>query len=177
MRSLILLLLFVMSLIGSEYDTLLMRAQASMFPKIILLDKDISAKTNAGTVTLKIVYAGNEEMAAKSFKKLIDAQYKGQLGDFRLNTDLADIDDISSSDHSTAYMFFDVSGSKKRALIQNAAKNNRLCFGYDYKDFDQNILISLLIKEKTYIYLNKSSLHNYNINFIPVFYKIVKVLE
>lgn len=173
----LLFLLLAITLFGSDYDMLLMRAQASMFPKIILLDKDIAAKTFNGTVSLKIVYSDDEQGQAIEFKKLIDNQYHGKLGDFHLSAELDNIDNISVSDNATAYMFFGVSGSRKRTLIQNAAKRHRICFGYDYKDFNHNVLISLLMKEKTYIYLNKASLHDYEISFIPVFYKIVKVLE
>lgn len=173
----LLLLLFSLTLFAKGYDSLLMRAQASMFPKIILLDKDISSKILNGTVSLKIIYNDDEQSQAKEFKQLIETQYQGKLGDFHLNTEMAHINDITTSDNATAYMIFSMTGNKKYSFVQNAAKHHRICFGYDYKDFDQNILISLLMKEKTYIYLNKSSLHNYDINFIPVFYKIVKVLE
>lgn len=174
----IILFLFIsLVLYGAGYDPLLIRAQASMFPKIILLDKEIANKTVDGTIAFHIVYSPEEYSQAKEFKKMVETQYKGRLGEFRLNAELISADDISLSHHATAYMLFDISGNKTRALVHSAAKNHRICFAYHYKDFDNNVLISLLVKEKTYIYLNKAALKDYEINFIPVFYKIVKVIE
>ncbi|MEJ2213703.1 MAG: hypothetical protein P8Y20_06505, partial [Gammaproteobacteria bacterium] len=62
-------------------------------------------------------------------------------------------------------------------VTQYASKHNRVAFSYDYKDIKNNFLISLFVKEKTYIYLNKKALVDYDIKFLPLFYKIVKVLE
>ena len=39
------------------------------------------------------------------------------------------------------------------------------------------VLVSLLMKEKTYIYLNKRAVNRYAIRFMPAFYKIVRVQE
>ncbi|MCK9373969.1 MAG: hypothetical protein M0P91_12310 [Sulfuricurvum sp.] len=171
------LLFYSVSLFSADYDPLLMRAQASIFPKIILLDQDVSKKTLNGSISLKVIYDGSERLQAKELKQLVDGQYKGKIGGYNFETELVHIDNFSASDDATAYILLDAADPKKRSVIARAAKNHRICFGYNYKDIENNILISLLMKEKTYIYLNKSALHEYTINFTPVFYRIVKVIE
>jgi len=170
-------LLYSISLFSADYDPLLMRAQASIFRIIVLLDQDIAKKTVKGSISLKVIYDASERMQAKEFKKLVDGQYNGKIGGYPFETEIINIDNFSASDDATAYILLDAADSKKKNIIAHASKNHRICFGYSYKDLDNNILISLLMKEKTYIYLNKSALHEYSINFTPVFYKIVKVTE
>jgi len=62
-------------------------------------------------------------------------------------------------------------------VVSHASSNNRIVFSYNYTDFKYDALISLHVKEKTYIYLNKSTVKLYGINFLPIFYKITKIFE
>ena len=67
-------------------------------------------------------------------------------------------------------------GVDKKPVILHSINNNRICFSYHYKDFDDGTLISLFLKEKTYIYINKSFINVYSIKFVPIFYKIAKAI-
>lgn len=171
------LILFAMSLFAVEYDSLLMRAQASVFPKIMLLDKDIDNKMISGAVVLSIVYSSDELLLAKDFKEFINKEFKGKLGEHKFEIELVHIDEVTKSTNSSAYFLFSTSHSTKQEVISRSIEQQRICFSYNYKDFNNKVLISLFVKEKTYIYLNKSVLHDYGVNFIPIFYKIAKVKE
>ena len=173
----IILILFSISLFSAEYDSLLLRAQASIFPKIMLLDNDISNKINDKELVLSIVYEDTEYLSAKKFKKMIDSEHKNSLGDLIFESRLVNIKDFNTKQTSAAYYVFDTRSSDIKKVISHAKDTQRICFGYNYKDFDENILISLFVKEKMYIYLNKSVLQDYDIKFTPIFYKIVKVVE
>jgi len=169
-----LLLLICASLFA--YDSLLLRAQASMFPKIILLDKNIKSKMIDDVVSLAVVYEKNEFKQAKIFKDMIEKNYNNKLGKYKLSVNLINIKKFSDSDNSSSYYFFNTNGIDKKRVIEHAVKRKRICFSYDYKNFKDNTLISLFLKEKTYIYINKSVIGEYNIKFIPTFYKIAKVI-
>jgi len=171
------LILFATSLFAVEYDSLLMRAQASVFPKIMLLDKDIADKTVSETLVLSIVYSSDELLLANEFKGFINKEFKGQLGAYEFEVELVDIDDFTKSDSSSAYFLFNASDSTKQEVVSHTIEQQRICFSYNYKDFNNKVLISLFVKEKTYIYLNKSVLHDYGVKFVPIFYKIAKVKE
>jgi len=160
-----------------EYDPLLMRAQASIFPKIILLDKDIDSKLENNEIVIEILHAESDKNTALTIKSLIESQYKSNLGKKSL---LVRLKNLKSFDHEsvvTAYFILKGSSEIHNKITSHAANKKRLVFSYDYKDFESNTLISLLMKEKTYIYLNKSAIHDYDIKFLPLFYKIVKVIE
>lgn len=170
-------LLFSLQLFGVEYDQLLLRAQATVFPKIILLDKNVMEKTDHGVISLNIVHSEEEKEYALEAKSMIDEKYKGKLKNFEFVVNLVNVDEEKTIEDATSYYFFNMASKKKKDLLMKAKKHNKICFGYSDADFSKDILISLLLKEKTYIYLNKSSLNEYNIKFNPIFYKITKVKE
>ena len=174
MKILLIILLVSLSLYSYEYDELLLRAQASMFPKIILLDQEINLKITDSTVLLSIIYNDNEAKEANDFKDLIDKEYKGVLGSYSLVIKTVHVDKFSSTDNSSAYFIFDAIDKNKKDVVTHAIKNKRISFSYSNKCFANNTLISLFLKERTYIYLNKSALSEYKIKFAPIFYKIAK---
>lgn len=170
------LLFLVLDLMAADMDPLLLKAQAIVFPKIMLLDQNVTEKSDNKELVLEIVYADDEKSDAERLKSMIDVEYRNKIGDFALEVRLVDIDRFSTNETASAYYIFDASTQKIKAVISQAMRKSRICFGYSYKDFSNNILISLFVKEKTYIYLSKSALHDYHIKFIPIFYKISKVI-
>ena len=160
-----------------DYDPLLMRAQASIFPKIILLDKDLDNKLKGNQVIIEILHTSQEKDIATTIKSLIEKQYKSNLGEKKLVINLNEFGSFDTNNTVTAYFILKGTSKSHNEITLHAAGNHRLVFSYDYKDFDNNALVSILMKEKTYIYLNKSAIHNYDIKFLPLFYKIVKVIE
>ena len=173
-----LLILLTVKLFALEYDPLLLRAQASIFPKIMLLDTSVSKKNLNKDLTLCVVYSEDESEQANFLKEYIDKQYKNKLGKSKFNVKLQPINNFNETDTvADAYFIFNASRDKEQEVIKYASANQKISFGYNYMDFDKDILISLHVKEKTYIYLNKSAISNYDIKFMPIFYNIVKVLE
>lgn len=160
-----------------DYDPLLMRAQASIFPKIILLDKNLSSKVDQDKVVISILYGKGEKDIAHTIESLIIKQYKHSLGQRSMDIRLIAFEDFEEFNASTAYFLLKGARELRDRVTRYAARNQRLVFCYDYKDFESNALVSVLMKEKTYIYLNKSAIHDYDIKFLPLFYKIVKVIE
>ena len=160
-----------------DYDPLLMRAQASIFPKIILLDKDLESKLENNSVIIEILHSSSDTKTAFEIKSLIETQYKNNLGGKTLRVDLNSYKTFDKERYVTAYFVLKGADDIHSKITSHAANKKRVVFSYDDKDFEQNTLISVLVKEKTYIYLNKSAIHDYDIKFLPLFYKIVKVIE
>ena len=160
-----------------DYDPLLIRAQASIFPKIILLDKDLNRKIENNQIIIEILHTKIEKDVALNIKSLIENKYKSDLGNRRLIININSFESFDPDNIVTAYFILKGSSDIHNKVTSHAANTQRLVFSYDYKDFERNVLISVLMKEKTYIYLNKSAIHDYDIKFLPLFYKIVKVIE
>lgn len=173
----IILMMSSKTLYAFDYDPLLIRAQASIFPKIVLLDKDLDKKVLEDKIVISILHGDGEYQVANEIKALIEKQYKKNLGKSRLEINIVDYEAFDDIAMSTAYFILKGASLYRDKVTAYAASKQRLVFCYDYKDFDNNALVSVLVREKTYIYLNKKAIHDYDIKFLPLFYKIVKVIE
>ena len=162
-----LFLLLAINLMANSFDSLLLKTQAIIFPKIILLDKDVENKLFNNKIVFSIVYTKNELSKAEQLKSMIDKEYMDRLDKYDFEVQLLNEKQFFEDNKSTSYYLFNSSISTKY-------KKNHIYFGYDYKNFNDNILISLFVQDKTYIYLNKIALSKCNIRFLPVFYKIAR---
>ena len=162
--------------VAFEYSSLLLRAQASVFPKIIMLDADIDKKVINNTVVLHIIYESDDIVAAKNTKRLIESTYGDNLGGYGFKVEVVD-SRVGVMEVATAYLLLNVESDTASRSATQAVNNQRICFSYNYKDLDNTSLISLQMKEKVYIYLSKKRLSEYDIRFQSVFYNIVKVVE
>lgn len=177
-----LLIIFIMLLIESRaladaYDPLLLRAQASIFPKIILLDKDLDYKLINNTIIITIVSMERDIDASGDLQKYILLKHGDTLGNKKLIVNTITYKEFNPDDKATSYILLKGSEELLKSIIDHASKNKNIVFSYKYTDFKYNSLISLLVKEKTYIYFNKSAIPLYGIRFSPVFYKITKLIE
>ena len=159
------------------YDPLLLRAQASIFPKIVLLDKNLAKKTTNNEIALNIVAISQDEIAAHQLRVYIEEKYKNKLGNRKLTVKITTFDTFNKESLDTAYIVLQGSETLFKKVVSYASDYKRIVFSYSYTDFRHDSLISLLVKEKTYIYLNKAAVKLYGIRFLPVFYKITKIIE
>ena len=161
---------------AAEYDSLLLRAQASIFPKIVMLDAAATSKLKNNIVVLHVIYESSDRKAAESMKRLIEDNYGNKIGGQALVVDLVDVESVAD-DLPTAYIVMNVETNLALKIASIASANQRICFSYDHSDLNNDSLISLQLKEKVYIYLNKNKLNAYGVKFKPVFYNIVKLVE
>ena len=162
-----------------EYDPLLLRAQSAIYPKIILLDKEINNKTVNNNIIIAILYQENDSEIADTIKSIIIDKNKGMLGTYNLKVKVINQNKINSQFNQNISAYIVLNGTKDtfKQITDHAIRKKRIVFSYNYKDFSKNALISVLMKEKTYVYLNKAALHAYGVKFSPLFYKIAKIIE
>ncbi|MEA1989849.1 MAG: hypothetical protein U9N57_11695 [Pseudomonadota bacterium] len=169
--------LLPLSLMAAEYDSLLLKAQASIFPKVVMLDRAVASKTVDSIIKINIVYRDRDQGTAEKMKDFIEAKYRSKLGSYALDVSITPYNAVQNNMFATAYIALHGSESEVSQLSSWAGSQQRLVMSYDSQGFASNTLISVLLKEKTYIYLNKPALDTYQIKFLPLFYKIVKVYK
>lgn len=161
---------------AGTYDPLLLRAQASIFPKIVLLDQDLDKKTPGDEVVITIVSTALDPHIAQQLRKSIEDKYRGRLGSKSLTVNVTTFEEFSPNTLATAYIVLHGSESLIEKVVSYASSHERIVFSYSYSSFIYKALVSLNVKEKTYVYLNKSAIQLYNIRFFPVFYNIAKII-
>jgi len=161
---------------ADAYDHLLLRAQASIYPKIVLLDQDLGSKLHNGSIVITIISSDQDMMMANEYREYMLEKYQNKLDGKKFIVNIATFDDLDKQPLSTAYIVMRGSEMLFKKVADYAASNARILFGYSRTSLDSDALISLQVKEKTYVYVGKNSVKKYGINFMPVFYKVVKIL-
>ncbi|MCK5001469.1 MAG: hypothetical protein KAS57_00485 [Gammaproteobacteria bacterium] len=171
------LMMMACQVLADRYDPLLLRAQATIFPKIILLDQDLEKKTPGNEVIITIVSTIHDSHAANKLKQFVEDKYSSSLGNKKLIVNVSTFDEFEQESLASAYIVLNGSELSVGKIVSYASSHERIVFSYSYSEFIYDVLISLHVKEKTYVYLNKSAMQLYGIRFMPVFYKITKIIE
>jgi len=175
-KAVILLFILVSFSYGYTYNKLLLKAQASIFPKIIMLDKKLEGKLVEGKIIYTIVYEKNDYETALEIEKFIDEKYNGRFNDYAYKINLVEFADLSQETQASAiYSLNSENYIKKVAEI--AEQKGVVTFSYDIDNLKNGLLFSLMLEKSTVLYFNKKNLHPYNINFVDSLYQIVKFVE
>lgn len=162
-------------LFGYEYDELTLKAQATVFPKLLLLDQDVSKKLVDNHILFSIVYQEGERREAQKVKGFIEQQFHNTLGSYKFKVIVESYEDIQEDIQATAYFILNSVDSQMQKVAQIGIDHHLIVYTYDKNNFQNSVLISLAIKDSTIIYLNKKMLKSYKINFVDALYQIVKL--
>ena len=176
MRIMIILLLWSTFLFGYNYNNLLLQAQASIFPKILLLDKKIDNKLIDGKIIFTIIYDKNDYKAAQQINNYINENYKNYFDTYAYKINLVEISDFSLDTPASAiYMLNSAENVKKVAEI--AKKKGIITFSYDINNLKDGLLFSLMLEKSTVLYLNKEYLYTKKIDFVDALLRMVKFID
>lgn len=176
MRILILLLMLHTLVFGYSYKNVLLNAQVSIFPRILLLDKKIEEKLIDGKVIFTVVYEDRDYEIAQTIAKKIDKSYKGHFNGYEYIINLVKFNDLTKDTKATA--FYTLNSSEHIKKVKRIAKKKGvITFSYDTNNLKKGLLFSLVLEKSTVLYLNKESLQTNKIDFVDSLYLIVKFME
>ncbi len=175
-KTVLLFLIFVNLAYGYSYDDLLLRAQASIFPKIMLLDKKIENKLIDGMIVYTIAYEKSDYNTALLINKFIDANYNGHFNGYAYKINLVEYSDLSSATQASAiYVLNSDKYIKKVATF--AKESGIITFSYDVKNLKAGLLFSLVLEKSTVLYMNKENLYVKKIDFVDSLLRMVKFID
>lgn len=177
MKKIILLcFVFVNFVYAFSYNDILLKAQASIFPKIILLDKKLNNKLIDGKIVYTIVYEKDDYNTALEINKFIDANYKGLFNEYAYKINLVEFSDLSNETEASAiYVLNSDKYIKKAAEV--AKHKGIVTFAYDINNLKNGLLFSLMIEKSSVLYLNKENLYTQTVNFVDSLYRIIKFVD
>ena len=176
-RIVLLLTLLYTTLFGYEYDKLLLKAQSNIFPKLVLLDKDIANKVKNGEIIFCIVHHPSDVLKSKNIKTMIEQKFGKTLDQYKLKVITKKFDEVKEDDRINAYYILQGPLSEMKKISDIAKKKRVPTFAYDPFYFDADILISMTIQNNSVLYLNKKVHKAYKIDFVDIFYQLVRFYD
>ncbi|MEA3352337.1 MAG: hypothetical protein U9Q33_00775 [Campylobacterota bacterium] len=161
---------------GYNYDDVLLKAQSSIFPKVVLLDKKIEDKLIDNKIVYTIVYDKVDSVTAVSIKDFIDKNFKGQLDIYNYKINLVEINDFSEQTEASAIYVLNLDEHiEKIATI--AKQKGIISFSYGINNLKKGLMFSLVIEKSTVLYLKKDNLYTKKINFVDALLQMVRFVE
>lgn len=175
-KTILFFLIFANFAYGYSYDDLLLKAQASIFPKILLLDRKIDEKLVDGKIVYTIVYDKSDCSTAKYISEFIDANYKGRFDKYMYKINLVEFSDLLSSTHAS--VIYALNSDKHIKKVADFAKDKGIvAFSYDVKNLKAGLLFSLMLEKSTVLYMNKENLYIQKIDFVESLLRMVKFID
>lgn len=164
-------------LFGAGYDTMLLSAHAKLFPKIVMLDKNLEKKLIEGKVRIVIVSGSKDVQAAQELKSMIATGYQGKLMQYSLNVETVDVAALNDANEASAYYLLSLSDAQIQKVLKIAKKGNSMTFAYDINALSEGVLISVRVETRTTIYFNRAA---WNPDALPLraeFFKVARAYE
>ncbi|XPV69842.1 MAG: hypothetical protein ACNI25_04535 [Halarcobacter sp.] len=177
MKKIVFLYLILISIaFGYNYDDVVLKAQASIFPKVILLDKKIEDKLIDGKIVYTIVYDKTDYITALSIKEFINKNFQGHLDTYDYKVNLVDFRDFTLETKTSAIYVLNL--SKNVEEIANIANEKGIIsFSYDINNLKKGLMFSLVIEKSTVLYLKKEILLTKKIDFVDALLQMVQFVE
>ncbi|WP_373035430.1 hypothetical protein [Sulfurimonas sp.] len=161
---------------GYNYNDILLKAQASIFPKIMLLDKKIKNKLVDGKVIYTIVYDKSDLHIVQDIKEFIDENNGGYFDKYLYEINLVEFSDLSNKTQATAIYVLN-SNTEIDKVANIAREKGIISFSYDIENLKKGLLFSLMLEKSTVLYLNKENLQSTKIDFVDSLLQMVRFID
>ena len=178
MKKIFLIYLIATSILyGYNYNELLLKAQASMFPKIMMLDKNLKNKLVDGYIVYTIVYNKNDYLIASEVKESIEMIYKGKFDGYRYKINLVEFSNIKKQTRTSVFYVLNSSDEDIQQVAKFAKEQGIISFCYDENNLKDGLLFSLVLEKSTVFYLNKNNLDTKKVNFVDSLLQMVRYID
>ena len=177
MKKIILLCLTLVNIAyGYYYDDIVLKAQASIFPKVMLLDKKIKDKLIDNKIVYTIIYDETDYLTALSIKDFINEKFKGKLDSYDYKVNLVNFKNFSEKTEASAIYVLNINDYIGE-IATIAKKKDIISFSYNINNLKKGLMFSLVIEKSTVLYLEKETLYSQNIDFVDALLQMVRFIE
>ena len=163
-------------LFAYSYNELLLKAQTSLFPKILLLDEHLQNKLVDGKIVYLVVYEENDVFSAVKVTELLEESFKARLDEYDFEVRMLRFEEIDANVEATAIYALNSELHIGR-LAEIAQEKGIVTFAYDIAYLKKGLLLSLMVEKSTVLYLARPYLAKYRIEFVDVLYQIVRFID
>lgn len=156
------------------YDDMLLKTQASIFPKIILLDKNIQSKLVDEKIVFTIIHKQTDTEVAKDIKDYLHTIYQEKIGKYPYEVQSVLCKDTFINTQATAFYVLGKCPDVEN-IADNAREKGIISFAYDLEDIQRGLSFTLNIERSTVLYMNKS--YTKKIEFIDSLLQMVRFIS
>jgi hypothetical protein len=167
--------LWAMPLLAHQYNTMLLEAEAEVFPKLLLLSDTPKDLLRNNALVFAIVYEPEDKQTALRLKRKMEAAFDRTTG-FHLQALPVLYSKIDSVRGISAF-FALYSSDQMHQVVRKAQELHVPSFVFDTAYLDSDFLFALNIERYPVIYLNAEALPKYSIVFSDALYQIVKFYD
>ncbi len=176
MRFWLLIVLIVIPVFGFNYNPLLLKAQASIFPKLLMLAKEPERLLIDENIVFAIIHEAEDVQSALKLKTLIEKQHDNGIGGYPFTIVLTEYEKLDDRLEASAVIALH-SERFIHELAQLVIKKKIVSFVGDAVNLKEGFLFSLNLERSTVIYMNKPMLPSYGIEFSDTLYHVVRFFD
>jgi hypothetical protein len=177
MKKIIFLCLIIVNIAyGYSYNDILLKAQASIFPKIMLLDKKLGNKLVDGKIVYTIAYNNSDLHIAQEISEFIDKNFEGYFDKYHYRINLVEFSNLSKETNASA--IYSLNSEEHIDKVAKIAKEKGIiAFSYDIQNLKKGLIFSLMLEKSTVLYLNKEDLNKTKIDFVDSLLQMVRFID
>lgn len=155
------------------YDYEILKIQSKLFPRVLLMDKNLDKKSPNNEIIMEILYEEIDKYIAEDFKNFLIYETKKLLSNFKI--ELTQYKNFKKDSNSSAYYLLLSQKDELKSAIKIISSNSRFSFAYDSEYLNYGATIGLYIGHRVSLYINLESIKNSNLEFENDLFKISKV--
>ncbi len=176
MRLWLLIVLAAIPIFGFNYNPLLLKAQASIFPKLFMLVKEPEKLLVNKSIVFAVVHEEEDFESAWQLKNMIEEQYSNRLAGYPFRIILVEYEKLDDRLEASAVIALH-SERFIQELAQLVIKKKILSFVGDAVHLKEGFLFSLNLERSAVIYMNKPMLPYYGVEFSDTLYHVVRFFD
>lgn len=173
-----LFMLMTLPLFPQSYNEHILKIEANIIPRIILMDYQFEEKLIDGKITVAVIYNPIDLPSAKTIRKFFLKKYPDGIKGYPINIILVPYDTVLATPYkATLYYLMDSDPETVTRTVERSRKERILVFSHDSQNLGRGAHISLRIDKKIVPYINPASLKASNISLRPALLSISELYQ
>lgn len=131
------------------------------------MDYKFKDKLKNNTISIAIMYKGNQYQDAKRLKVMMENRYANGIKSYQVQAKLVKYKNIKTAE-ANIYYLLPTKSKEIKAVVKKAATNHALTFAYNRDDLKHGVMISLNVSKKIKPLLNLKAIKIRKIALRPV---------